>query len=148
MQYRIYIYFNRPGTSSKFSTRTNAGEVVVKYPADDAVINWTRSNEKWKPSIQLHGTAETKLTTKYNYMFSRLKDKFDVLEEQVNDLGDLMKKKLGLDEFEPNNILKSVVLFNYSFFFFQSVILFIKLCYRKPSIRWAAFVVMPPVVLD
>nr|SVE75814.1 EOG090X07VJ [Daphnia hispanica] len=96
-----------PGTASKFSTRNNAGEVVVKYPADDGVINWTRSNEKWEPNIQVHGTAETKLTAKYNYMFSRLKDKFDVLEEQINDLGDLMKRKLAVDDFEPNNILKS-----------------------------------------
>ncbi|XP_032790219.2 LOW QUALITY PROTEIN: DNA polymerase alpha subunit B [Daphnia magna] len=96
-----------PGTSSKFSTRNNAGEVVVKYPADDAVINWTRSNETWEPDIQLHGTAETKLTTKYNYMFSRLRDKFDVLEEQINDLGDLVKRKLGIDDFDPNSVLKS-----------------------------------------
>nr|SVE88064.1 EOG090X07VJ [Daphnia similis] len=96
-----------PGTSSKFSSRNNAGEVVVKYPADDAAINWTRSNESWEPDIQLQGTAETKLTTKYNYMFSRLRDKFEVLEEQINDLGDLMKNKLGIDDFEPNCVLKS-----------------------------------------
>ncbi|KZS07965.1 DNA polymerase alpha subunit B [Daphnia magna] len=101
-----------PGTSSKFSTRNNAGEVVVKYPADDAVINWTRSNETWEPDIQLHGTAETKLTTKYNYMFSRLRDKFDVLEEQINDLGDLVKRKLGIDDFDPNSVLKSVETFH------------------------------------
>nr|SVE75184.1 EOG090X07VJ [Daphnia dolichocephala] len=96
-----------PGTCSKFSTRNNAGEVVVKYPADDTSINWTRSDEKWGPTIQLHGIAETKLTTKYNYMFNRLKDKFDILEEQINDLGDRMKEKLAIEEFEPNNKLKS-----------------------------------------
>nr|SVE74242.1 EOG090X07VJ [Daphnia barbata] len=96
-----------PGTSSKFSTRNNAGEVVVKYPAGDTSINWTRSDEKWGPNIQLHGTAETKLTAKYNYMFSRLRDKFDILEEQINDLGDKVKDKLAIEDFEPNNKLKS-----------------------------------------
>ncbi|XP_046645326.1 DNA polymerase alpha subunit B-like [Daphnia pulicaria] len=95
-----------PGTSSKFSTRNNSGEIVAKYPAD-AVLDWTRTNERWQPKIQLHGTAETKLTTKYNYMFSRMRDKFDILEEQINVIGDLIKGKLGIEEFESNNILKS-----------------------------------------
>lgn len=97
-----------PGTSSKFSTRSNSGEIVAKYPTGDTtVLDWTRSNEKWEPNIQLHGTAESKLTTKYNYMFSRLTDKFDVLEEQINYMGDLMKEKLGIEEFESSHILKS-----------------------------------------
>lgn len=110
------IYFNRPGTSSKFSTRSNSGEIVAKfdsskYPTGDTtVLDWTRSNEKWEPNIQLHGTAESRLTTKYNYMFSRLTDKFDVLEEQINYMGDLMRVKLGIEEFESSHILKSVVL--------------------------------------
>lgn len=103
------VYLNRPGTSSKFSTRNNSGEIVAKYPAD-AVLDWTRTNERWQPKIQLHGTAETKLTTKYNYMFSRMRDKFDILEEQINVIGDLIKGKLGIEEFESNNVLKSVVI--------------------------------------
>jgi hypothetical protein len=43
-------------------------------------------------------------------MFSRLTDKFDVLEEQINYMGDLMRVKLGIEEFESSHILKSVVL--------------------------------------
>jgi hypothetical protein len=43
-------------------------------------------------------------------MFSRLRDKLDILEEQINEMGDLMKEKLEIEEFESNNELKSVVL--------------------------------------
>lgn len=103
------IYFNRPGTTSKFSTRNNAGEVVAKYPAGEVTIDWTRSNEKWEPKIQLHGTPESKLTSKYNYMFSRLRDKYDVLEELMNNMGALIAEKNQIQDFMSNNDLNSVV---------------------------------------
>lgn len=101
---------NRPGTTSKFSTRNNAGEVVAKYPVGDVTIDWIRSNEQWEPKIQLHGTPESKLTSKYNYMFSRLRDKYDVLEEQITNMSTLLATKLQIDGFESNSKLNSVVL--------------------------------------
>jgi hypothetical protein len=39
-----------------------------------------------------------------------MRDKFDILEEQINVIGDLIKGKLGIEEFESNNVLKSVVI--------------------------------------
>nr|CAG4649419.1 EOG090X07VJ [Scapholeberis mucronata]SVE93677.1 EOG090X07VJ [Scapholeberis mucronata] len=93
----------RPGTSSKFSARNNAGEVVAKYPVNDMPIDFKRSNENWIPKIQLHGIADSKLTSKYNYMFSRLRDKYDVLEDQINSMESLLCSKLKIEEFEPNN---------------------------------------------
>lgn len=110
--YCTFIYYKyRPG-ASKFSTRNNAGEIVAKYPTttgEQLTIDWT-NNEKWEPKIQLHGTtAETKLTSKYNYMFSRLRDKYDVLEEQINNMGILISEKFKIDDFESNNAINTVV---------------------------------------
>lgn len=83
--------------------------MVAKYPPNETAFEWKRSNERWIPKIQLHGTADTKLTSKYSYMFSRLRDKYDVLEEQINTMGDLIGGKLQIEEFESNNNPKSVV---------------------------------------
>nr|CAG4647137.1 EOG090X07VJ [Megafenestra aurita]SVE92449.1 EOG090X07VJ [Megafenestra aurita] len=82
-------------------------EVVAKYPVGDVTIDWIRSNEQWEPKIQLHGTPESKLTSKYNYMFSRLRDKYDVLEEQITNMSTLLATKLQIDGFESNSKLNS-----------------------------------------
>lgn len=153
--YSSVSFQSRPGTCTKFSTRSNAGEIVIKYPADEASLDWSRSNERWEPKILIHGTAETKLTTKYNYMFSRLRDKYDVIEEQINSTGALLTEKLRIEAFASNNKPNSVVFIFFLNHIEQNVtnvtvscFLSFALAFRKLSIRLVGSVVTPPAALD
>lgn len=42
-------------------------------------------------------------------MFSRLRDKYDVIEEQINNIGAIMAKNLQVEEFLPNHETNTVV---------------------------------------
>lgn len=109
----VFIYKSRPGTTSKFSSRTNAGEVVAKYPSGDVAIDWDAtsdgSNKSWQPRVQpAHWNSEPALTTQKKYMFSRLRDKYEILEDQVLELGAVLAKQLKVEDWTPNNTLQSV----------------------------------------
>nr|CAG4646337.1 EOG090X07VJ [Macrothrix elegans] len=95
-----------PGTVNKFSTRTNAGEVVVKYPTNNTdVITWSRSDETWKPNVRLYGAAT--LTSESKYMFSRLRDKYEILEDQIDSFTKALAEKFSIEEFSRNNKVQS-----------------------------------------
>lgn len=42
-------------------------------------------------------------------MFSRLRDKYDILEEQIQNFGTFISEKLKIDEYEQNSAPTSVV---------------------------------------
>ena len=109
----MYMYKSRPGTTTKFSSRTNAGEVVAKYPAGDVAIDWNDApdgnNKSWQPKVQTaHWSSEPALTLQKKFMFSRLRDKYEILEDQINDIGQVLAQQLQIDEWAPNNSLQSV----------------------------------------
>lgn len=99
-------YRFRPGTAVKYNSRNNSGEVVAKYPNAQAAINWKRS--EWRPQISLHGIGDTALTTQYKYMFNRLRDRYDIIEDRIHSLGKLMADKLKIDEYSPVHPLETV----------------------------------------
>lgn len=86
---------------------------MVKYVAgtDATSIDWNVSTDSWKPRIQVahwSGVGEASLTTQTKYMFSRLRDKYEILEYQLGDTEDILSKQLKIDEWAPNNKLQSV----------------------------------------
>jgi hypothetical protein len=102
----------RPGATSKFSTRTNSGEVVCRYPSagGDTTADWALPSDKlWKPKVQAAWNGEAPLTIPYKYMFSRLRDKYEVLEEQIDDKAQLLAEIMKIDEWSPHNQLLSVI---------------------------------------
>jgi len=96
-----------PGSqTNKFSTRTNAGEVVAKFPNKESNgIEWTGSLP-WQPSVQSF-CPQSSLNGEYKYMFSRLRDKHELLNEHIHQLGDIMADTLKIEEWNPNNELQS-----------------------------------------
>ena len=42
-------------------------------------------------------------------MFSRLRDKHELLNEHIHQLGDIMADALKIEEWNPNNELQSVI---------------------------------------
>ena len=109
----------RPGTQrNKFATRTNAGEVVCKFSTkkeDVDVVEWAsrgrgdRQGSLWQPTVQPF-CSQSLLNTEYKYMFSRLRDKHEILDEHIHQLGDIMADALKIDEWNANNQLQSVIL--------------------------------------
>ena len=98
----------RPGSqTNKFATRTNSGEVVARFPnKESSGIEWTRSLS-WQPSVTSFCPQST-LNTEYKYMFSRLRDKNELLDDHIHQLGDIMADALKIEEWNPNNELQSV----------------------------------------
>jgi len=105
-----------PGTQrNKFATRTNAGEVVCKFSTkkeDVDVVEWAsrgrgdRQGSLWQPTVQPF-CSQSLLNTEYKYMFSRLRDKHEILDEHIHQLGDIMADALKIDEWNANNQLQS-----------------------------------------
>ena len=101
----------RPGTqSNKFSARSNAGEIVIRWPSnDDTNVDWARkADATWQPTVQSY-CNQSALLGEYKYMFSRLRDKHEILEEHIHHLSDSMADMLKIDEWHANNQLQSVM---------------------------------------
>jgi len=60
--------------------------------------------------VQAAWNGEAPLTIPYKYMFSRLRDKYEVLEEQIDDKAQLLAEIMKIDEWSPHNQLLSVIL--------------------------------------
>nr|CAG4641779.1 EOG090X07VJ [Eurycercus lamellatus] len=83
---------------------------MVKYPNGDVAIDWgtNETNKTWQPTVQAaHWTGQKALTSQVKYMFSRLRDKYNVLEDQILDIGNIIADELKIEEWQPNNKLQS-----------------------------------------
>ncbi|XP_068227234.1 DNA polymerase alpha subunit B isoform X2 [Palaemon carinicauda] len=84
--------------SQKYSSRTNAGGVVASY-GNVSEASWTASNN-FKPQVELMAmTGETPLTESYKYMFEKLRDAAEVLNDTITLLGDEIKEILKVEEY-------------------------------------------------
>ncbi|XP_071164281.1 DNA polymerase alpha subunit B-like [Mytilus edulis] len=80
--------------SGKFSSRTNAGQVVAHFGVTD--------NTKWQghgqtSSIQLYD-EEYKLTTSFKYMFQKLVDKAHVLNDTIDYMAEKLQSHYQIEE--------------------------------------------------
>ncbi|VDI22175.1 DNA polymerase alpha subunit B [Mytilus galloprovincialis] len=80
--------------SRKFSSRTNAGQVVAHFGVTD--------NTKWQghgqtSSIQLYD-EEYKLTTSFKYMFQKLVDKAHVLNDTIDYMAEKLQSHYQIEE--------------------------------------------------
>lgn len=90
--------------------------MVARYPVSaggDVAIDWNAGDaggsRSWQPRVQpAHWNGQSSLSSQVKYMFSRLRDKYEILEEQILDVGDALAKQLKIDEWAPNNKLQSV----------------------------------------
>lgn len=82
-------------TSKKFSSRTNAGDVVASLGVTD--------NTKWQGqgqacSIQLYD-EEAKLTSNFKYMFQKLAEKAHVLNDTIDYMSERLQSHYNIEEF-------------------------------------------------
>jgi len=70
--------------------------------------------------VQAAWNGEAPLTIPYKYMFSRLRDKYEVLEEQIDDKAQLLAEIMKIDEWSPHNQLLSVILNHLSLLFIDT----------------------------
>ncbi|XP_066942609.1 DNA polymerase alpha subunit B isoform X2 [Macrobrachium rosenbergii] len=84
--------------SQKYSSRTNAGGVVASY-GDVSKASWTSSKD-FIPQLEIMAmTGDTPLTESYKYMFDKLRDVAEVLNDTITLLGDEIKDTLKVEEY-------------------------------------------------
>ncbi|KAK7103473.1 hypothetical protein V1264_018359 [Littorina saxatilis] len=80
--------------NSRFVERKNAGDVVASFGAVDNAV-WKGSSQGC--TVAPYNTAQT-VGTQYKYMFQKLTEKAHVLNEQIEDMEELLKTQLNVEE--------------------------------------------------
>ena len=83
------------GVGKKYSSRTNAGKVMIKFGSEEML-----SSKAWINSTPYEVTIKTetaKHPRDYRYMFERLRDKAGHLDENICHIGDLLSASNALD---------------------------------------------------
>lgn len=84
--------------SQKYSSRTNAGGVVASH-GDSAKATWT-ANKGFTLQVRVMAmNGESPLTKPYKYMFEKLRDAAEVLDDTITNLGEEMKELLNTEEY-------------------------------------------------
>lgn len=84
--------------SQKYSSRANAGGVLVSY-GDTAKASWT-VNKGFTPEVKVMAmNGESPLTQSYKFMFEKLRDAAEVLDDTITTLGDELKGLLKNEEY-------------------------------------------------
>lgn len=82
--------------SQKYSSRTNAGQVVCNY-GNGTKVTW--KTQKGMPSSIMPYDSNMFLSKKFKYMFVKLADKAAVLNDLLEELGVKLQKQNNIEEF-------------------------------------------------
>ncbi|XP_071547117.1 DNA polymerase alpha subunit B isoform X2 [Panulirus ornatus] len=89
--------------SQKYSSRTNAGIVVASY-GDCGKASW-KANPGFTPQVKMMAMgSEEPMTQSYKYMFEKLRDAAETLDNAINDMADQLKEVLGVEEYSHPRI--------------------------------------------
>ncbi|XP_069942164.1 DNA polymerase alpha subunit B isoform X1 [Cherax quadricarinatus] len=84
--------------SRKYSSRTNAGCIVATY-GDPSKASW-KANPDFTPKVKLLAMGGDKpLTKTYKYMFEKVRDAAEALDDSIDALAEQIKDSLGIEEF-------------------------------------------------
>ncbi|KAK7019690.1 DNA polymerase alpha subunit B, partial [Halocaridina rubra] len=84
--------------SHKYSSRTNAGGVVASH-GNAANASWV-ADKGLVPQVKIMAmNGETPLTKSYKYMFEKLRDVAEILDDNIMSLGEVMKEQLHVEEY-------------------------------------------------
>ncbi|XP_046848130.1 LOW QUALITY PROTEIN: DNA polymerase alpha subunit B-like [Xenia sp. Carnegie-2017] len=89
--------------AKRYESRENAGEVVTTFNPTcvlDENISWSRQQD-----VKIKNVVDEPLTKKYKYMFQKIIDKTQALNDRIDKIASFLKKSLGIDEFQSPGII-------------------------------------------